>query len=131
MLREVVMGIFKDAGDSLLKYGGIIVNKTEEYTRIAKLTMDVKKYSNDVEKLQAKIGKMVVSEMEKSNGSMDLKDPVIKKYYEEINELKKEIQKTKEEIKKIKDDESSSENSSQTQNQDSTSTDSDGGESKD
>jgi len=41
------MGFFKDAGDSIAKYSNIFISKTEEYSRVAKITIEIKKLESE------------------------------------------------------------------------------------
>ena len=36
------MGIFKDTGDTIARYGEIIINKTEVLAKIGKLNLEIK-----------------------------------------------------------------------------------------
>jgi hypothetical protein len=96
------MGIFKDAGESLLKYGEIIVNKTEEYTKIAKHTFDIKKLEGDEEKIKIKIGDLVIDKLDKGEKGVDLKEKEISALYDEIITIREKITSIKVEIEKEK-----------------------------
>lgn len=96
------MGIFKDAGESLLKYGEIIVNKTEEYTKIAKHTFDIKKLEGDEEKIKIKIGDYIINKLEKGEFNADLKDKEISALYDDVVGIRNKIKSIKAEIEKQK-----------------------------
>ncbi len=103
------MGIFKDAGESLLKYGEIIVNKTEEYTKIAKHTFDIKKLEGDEEKIKVQIGKIIIEKLEKGEIKADLKEKEISRLYDEIIIIREKIKSIKAEIEKQKKSKSTQE----------------------
>jgi len=96
------MGFLKDAGDSLLKYGGILVNKTEEYTRIAKLNLEIKKNESDIEKCHLKLGKILATAMDKGESSLDLKQESVSSLYDKILSLRQIIEGKKNEIEALK-----------------------------
>jgi hypothetical protein len=112
------MGIFKDAGESLLKYGEIIVNKTEEYTKIAKHTFDIKKLEGDEEKIKIKIGDLVIDKFEKGEKGIDLKDKEISALYDDIIAIREKIKSIKAEIEKEKKGESTKEQADADQTKD-------------
>ena len=96
------MGIIKEAGDSLIKYGELIVNKTEEYTKIAKLNLDIKKMESEVEKIERKIGQFVIDAIEKGETTIDTGTAVIVDYHTKINDFKSSVDQKREEIKELK-----------------------------
>jgi hypothetical protein len=96
------MSFFRDAGDSLIKYSEIIVNKTEEYTKIAKLILDIKKLESDIEKNQSELGKFIIVCLENDQKSLDLDDPHVVAFFSKIKEDKAGIETKREEINIIK-----------------------------
>ncbi len=96
------MGILKDAGDSLLKYGEIIVNKTEEYTRIAKLTFDIKKLEGEEEKVKIEIGSLIIEKIGKGVKTLNLNDEEIKSLYDKIKKINDNIKSIRKKIEKHK-----------------------------
>jgi hypothetical protein len=96
------MSFFRDAGDSLIKYSEIIVNKTEEYTKIVKLTLDIKKLESDIEKNQSELGKYVIVSLENGKKSVDLDDPHIAVFFSKIKEDTASIENKREEINILK-----------------------------
>jgi hypothetical protein len=103
------MGIFKDAGESILKYGEIIVNKTEEYTKIAKYTFDIKKLEGDEEKIKIKIGDLIIDKLDRGEKEFDLKDEEIGTFYNEILSISEKIKSIKAEIEEEKKSKSTKE----------------------
>ena len=96
------MSFLKEAGDSLIKYSEIIVNKTEEYTKIAKLLLDIKKLESDIEKNQSELGKFVIVSLENGQKNLDLADPHVADFYKRIKEDMACIETKREEINTIK-----------------------------
>jgi hypothetical protein len=96
------MGFLKDAGDSLLKYGGILVNKTEEYTRIAKLNLEIKKNESDIEKCHLKLGKILSTAMDKGETSLDLNQESVSSLYGKIISFRQIIEGKRNEIEALK-----------------------------
>ncbi len=95
------MGVFKDMGDSLLKYGEIIVNKTEEYSKILKLKLDIKKIESEIEKLEQKVGGHVISIVE-NGGSVNPGDEVITEHAARCRSCRDTIEAKKNEIEMIR-----------------------------
>lgn len=96
------MGILKDASESILKYSGILVNKTEEYTRMAKLNLEIKKIEGDIDRVHREIGAILE---EKANGgasSIEISDSAIQGNLASIKEFRSTIGSKKDEIEKLK-----------------------------
>jgi hypothetical protein len=93
------VGILKSAGDSFMKYGELIINKTEDYTRIAKLKIDIKRLETEVDKCHIQAGKLAINEYNNGNksfagfkdiaASIDAHNAQIDEKKQEIEELKK------------------------------------------
>jgi hypothetical protein len=101
------MGFFKDAGESLFKYSEKLVNKTEEYAKIAKLTMDIKRYENNIEKIHAEIGAYIKKLIGQGETTINLEEQYIKEKSESIDEINKNIENKRREITEIKKEKSS------------------------
>lgn len=97
------MSILKDAGDSIVKYSELIVTKTEGYTRIAKLTLDIRKLNSDIEKLQAALGGHVIKKIEEGEEQIVI-DSFISDTCQHIREIEQSIQDKKDEIELLKKD---------------------------
>jgi rubrerythrin len=109
---EETMSFFRDVTDSFLKYGEIFLNKTEEYTKVAKLMIEIKQTESDSEKCHARLGRIVSDEVLKGAVSLDLtlneiREEVdrIMKNNEKISFRKKEIEEARQ--KNSSDDERS------------------------
>ena len=96
------MGFLKDAGETLLKYSEKVVNKTEEYAKIAKLTMDIKKMENGIEKAHTEIGDFVMKLVEKGEASLSLHDTFLTDRTRTIKEYKEIIEAKRKEIEEVK-----------------------------
>ena len=98
------MGFLKDASESILKYSGILVNKTEEYTKIAKLNLEIKKLEGDIDKLQAEIGRVIEEMANSGAASADLNEKRIARHLESIKELRSTIGGKKKTIDELKEE---------------------------
>ncbi|MCP4130153.1 MAG: hypothetical protein GY754_03950 [bacterium] len=96
------MGLLKDTGQTLLKYGEKFVNKTEEYSKIAKLTLDIKKQESNIEKAAKGIGNYVIDKRENGETTLDLNDSVVSDFFKKVKECKTTIHAKKEEIEELK-----------------------------
>ena len=96
------MSIFKEAGDSILKYGEIVINKTEEYTKIAKLKLEIKQLEGEIEKCHIRAGRLAASEHQKGQPTFDLTQNEIKEIVEKIDSLNEKIEMKKREIESVK-----------------------------
>ena len=101
-MKEKHMGIFKDAGDAFIKYGEILINKTEELARIAKLNLDIKRLQIDVGIAEKELGRYVLSTIESGASSVQATDPHVRKGIDKVKSLQAQIQEKKDEIEKIK-----------------------------
>jgi len=102
--QEETMGFLKDASESILKYSGILINKTEEYTRIAKLNLEIKKLEGDIDKLQAEVGRVIEDMANTGAASADMNDSKIAKLLESIKELRSTIGSKKKNIEELKEE---------------------------
>ena len=96
------MSFLKSAGDSIIKYGEIIINKTEDYARIAKLKIDIKYIEDEIEKCYKNAGKIVISEYDNSADSFSVDVNSIKSIAESINKYKTQIEEKRHDISELK-----------------------------
>jgi hypothetical protein len=96
------MGILKDAGDTLAKYGEIIVNKTEELAKIAKLNLDIKRLRIDQGIAEKELGRHIISQMDEGATSINVSDQKVKELRDRVADYKKTMEEKKVEIEKIK-----------------------------
>ncbi len=96
------MGFFKDAGDSILKYSEIIVNKTEVYTKIAKLNLDIKKLEGDIEKKEREAGQHCIKVLKEDGATITSGDKEIHSFISEIDGFRSTIAQKKQEIEQLK-----------------------------
>lgn len=95
------MGVFKDVGDSLLKYGEIIVNKTEEYSKILKLKLDIKKIEGEIERIERRIGQHVIEKV-LAGENLDAGHALIQEQVQRFRDSRATIEQKKNEIETIK-----------------------------
>lgn len=98
------MSLLKSAGDSILKYGGIVINKTEDYARIAKIKIDIKYIEDEIKKCYINAGKIIMSEYDDNSDSASFSVDLdsIKNIAESIDKYKTQIKEKKHEIAKLK-----------------------------
>ncbi len=96
------MSFLKEAGDSLLKYTEKIVSKTEEYAKIGKITLDIKRLESGIEKTHRELGEFVITKMSQGENSLSLTDRFIIERSEMINEYRASIEAKRKDIEEIK-----------------------------
>ncbi|MBN2038465.1 MAG: hypothetical protein JW864_00380 [Spirochaetes bacterium] len=116
------MSLINDLKHSFLRAGKVIVDKTGDYSRIARLSLDNKKYESDIDKKETETGKLVFEYMRKGDTTLDLKDKNLTDTLVTINELEKKIADNKSEIEQLKKSEQTEkkkDNEEQNKNQES------------
>jgi hypothetical protein len=99
----VYMSFLKEAGKSLIKYSEKIVEKTEEYTRIAKLILDIKNMEGKIESVHIETGQYVMKKIEDGADSIDLRnDETVINKARMLSELKNAIRGKRNEIEEMK-----------------------------
>lgn len=96
------MGLLKEAGEKIFHYSEKLVSKTEEYSKIAKLNMDIKRFENTMGKIYNEIGEYAIKQIEQGKESMTLSDSFLKDKSERIKEIKENIEDKRKEIAEIK-----------------------------
>ena len=93
------MSFIKEAGDSLLRYTEKIVNKTEEYAKIGKITLDIKRLESLVQKTYKDMGEYTFNKLNEGSSSVNIDDVfisekcnLIKKTSETITQKRSEIE---------------------------------------
>ncbi len=89
------MGFSRDISESIIKYGEIILSKTEEYTYSLKQFIEIKRIEYEIENIKIKLADLIIENLDKKNTGMNLKNIEIKKYYEHIKMLEANISKIK------------------------------------
>lgn len=96
------MGFLKDARRSFLKYSEMLVDKTEEYTRLAKLSLEIKRLEYTIEKNHIEIGEYVSSKIEEGARELNLEDETISTRHHNISASRETIAARRKEIEEIK-----------------------------
>lgn len=96
------MTILRDLGDSVLKYGESFINKAEQYTKIAKLKIEIKQTESKIEKFYIQAGMLATDEYQKGMPSFDLTQKEIKEIVSQIDSLNEIIQEKKNRIDDLK-----------------------------
>ncbi|HNU91449.1 MAG TPA: hypothetical protein PKO25_06220 [Spirochaetota bacterium] len=96
------MGFFKNAHKSFIKYGEMLVDKTEEYTRLAKLSLEIKRLEYTIEKNHTEIGEYVSGRIEEGAREISLEDEAVQARYRNIVDCRDTIASRRKEIEEIK-----------------------------
>ncbi len=96
------MGTFKEVTDTLLKYGEIIVHRTEEYSRIAKLNIDIRRLYGSIERIEKELGSMLIDRIKNGETTFSSQDAFIKERNDKINGIYQDIEAKKTQIDEIK-----------------------------
>jgi uncharacterized small protein (DUF1192 family) len=96
------MGILKDTGETIVKFGEIFINKTEEFAKIAKLNVDIKRLQIDQGIAEKDLGRHIIEKIDKGAASIEASDPKVKELHVKVNDFKKKIDAKKAEIEKVK-----------------------------
>ncbi|MFW5770073.1 MAG: hypothetical protein ACOCX9_01430 [Spirochaetota bacterium] len=114
------MSFFNEARDSIMKYSEKFVNKTEEYAKIGKITMDIKKMENSIEKAYTELGKIVfekishgASEIKADEDSINQQVKDVQSYNKTIDEKRKEIEDIKKQYRGTNDGQSNQQSHSE------------------
>jgi hypothetical protein len=104
------MGILNDAKDTLLKYGGIVVQKTELYTRIAKLNIEIQRLTIDVDKSKQAIGTLVLDRITNGDTTLKLSDASVKELADKVKDLQEQITLKQKKIESLKNEDAREKN---------------------
>ncbi len=100
--KEHTMSFFKEAGDSLLHYTEIIVNKTEMYAKIGKITLDIKRIETQIQKTQREMGEYVYTKFKDGAPSLGSDDEFIAQKCGAIDEQHELIARKRREIEDVR-----------------------------
>ena len=100
--KRYSMSFFSEASESLFKYTEKIVTKTEEYARIGKITLDIKRLERTIEKAHHDIGEFVVSRVKHGDASIACGENAITEKVALIDDCRASIQTKRSEIEEIK-----------------------------
>ncbi len=98
------MGILKDTGETIIKFGEILVNKTEEFARLGKLNVEIKRFQIDQGVAEKDLGRYVISKIESGAPSLELTDPRVKELHDKVMTLKSKVEEKRAEIEKVKEE---------------------------
>ncbi len=96
------MGFLKDAHRSFLKYSEMLIDKTEEYTRLAKLNLEIKRLEYMIEKNHIEIGEYVSGKIAEGAAELRLDDETIRTRHQNIMSHRETIAARRREIEEIK-----------------------------
>src|SRR4030067_2872281 len=96
------MGIFKEAGETIMRYGELLRKKTEELAKITKLNIDIKRLELDIGIAEKEVGRFVLAKIESGAASVNLDESKLKELKDKIDDLKKQNRTKRDKIEKIK-----------------------------
>ncbi len=97
------MGFLKDASESILKYSGILVNKTEEYSRIARLNLEIKSIEGNIDRLHRELGSLIEGKADGGASAIETGDESVARILNDIKEKRGDIGAKKKEIEELKE----------------------------
>jgi len=100
------MGILKDVGDALVKYGDVLVNKTEEYTRIAKLSLDIKRLEGRRDDIYRDVGRQVIEGLSGDETSFTRENEFIAEKLALVSDLESVMEQKNAELNTLKQESS-------------------------
>lgn len=83
------MSIWKEIGDTVLKFGEIVLTKTEIVTRMAKCRIAIKNKESEIDKIRIEIGNYTIIQIEHKE---IIDEEFVKSKIENINEIRREIE---------------------------------------
>ena len=92
------MSFIREAGESLARLSGTILAKTEEFSRIAQISLEQKRLESALGNLERISGRYILGALNKGDAAPDLNDPTVARYLEQYRELLDAIETKKEEI---------------------------------
>jgi hypothetical protein len=93
------MNIWKEIKEFLLKFGEIILIKTEILTQMAKCKIAIKNKEEEINKIRIEIGDYTIIQIEQKD---IINEEIIKHKVEKINHLRKEIEELTEKFNDAK-----------------------------
>lgn len=98
------MGILKDTGETIIKFGEIIVSKTEEFARLGKLNVEIKRFQIDQGIAEKEVGRYVLAKIESGATAIESSDPKVKELHDKVKSLKNKIEEKRLDIEKVKEE---------------------------
>jgi hypothetical protein len=92
----------KNIGQVFLKYSEQVINKTDNFTQMAKINIEIKKALSDIEDAKTRIGDYIAGQYELKKESVQLNDKNISVDLQLISDLKAKIDELKKTLEKIK-----------------------------
>lgn len=96
------MSFLKEAGESLARLSGVIMAKTEEFSRIAQISLEQKRLESALANLERLSGRFFLSTLVDGNSTPDANDPSVSRYLEQYRELLSAIETKKEELLSVR-----------------------------
>lgn len=95
--------LFEDIRDGIRDGIALVADKTDEYTKIGKLKVEILSIKRNIEKLFTELGGRTYEIMKEASPKDVRKDEEIKHLVEELKELEEKLDAKKDEIKAVKE----------------------------
>lgn len=102
------MGLFDNARDSLKKYSGLVIDKTETLAKQAKISLEINNLNEKIRDKRAELGDYVLKKKGSGRKNISLDDDYIKQIDDTLKEIEKEIKLKKEIIRSLQKKENDS-----------------------
>ncbi len=96
------MGLLNEAGSAFLKFSERVVERTEDYTKIARLFLEIRRLEDESSGIEREIGRTALSKKEGGATSMDLADGAFTVQADRIMDIKAKIARKREEIDSLR-----------------------------
>lgn len=83
------MSIWKEISETMLKFGEIVLNKTEIVTQMAKCRIAIKNKETEIDKVRIEIGNYTIIQIEQKE---PINEEIVRFKIEKINAIRKEIE---------------------------------------
>lgn len=87
------MSIWKEVNETLLKFGEIVLNKTEIMTQMAKCKIAIKNMEGEIDKIRIEIGNYTIVQIEQKE---PISEEIVRFKIDKINSIRKEIEELNE-----------------------------------
>jgi len=98
------MGFIDDLSNALKKGISTIARKTDEYTKIGKIKVDIIGIKRDIDKKFNELGAKTYQLIVEQNNTKVAADEVVQKLIEEVKGLNRQLQEKKEELERVREE---------------------------
>jgi hypothetical protein len=93
------MGFLKEVSQFVIKYGEIALNKTEIFTQMVKVRIEIKKREMEIDKIKIEIGEYTIRQYERKD---EINDDAVKPMVDRIYFAEKIIEELRIKLENIK-----------------------------